>query len=56
MEDVWAACDAANVTEFVRTFPNGLHTFIGRSGKNAATILILKNDLLAKTGSGQTQE
>eukprot|EP01048_Picozoa_sp_COSAG05_P011689 COSAG05_NODE_1119_length_5816_cov_7.262375_5_plen_258_part_00 len=27
--DVWAACDAANVTEFVHTFPNGLHTFIG---------------------------
>ena len=33
MEDVWAACDAANVTEFVRTFPNGLHTFIGKCGK-----------------------
>lgn len=32
MEDVWAACDAANVTEFVRTFPNGLHTFIGEKG------------------------
>ena len=29
MEDVWAACDAANVTEFVHSFPNGLHTFVG---------------------------
>jgi ABC-type methionine transport system ATPase subunit len=32
MEDVWAACDAANVTEFVKTFPNGIHTFIGEKG------------------------
>jgi ABC-type multidrug transport system fused ATPase/permease subunit len=31
-EMVWAACDAANVTEFVRTFPNGLETFIGEKG------------------------
>ena len=29
---VWAACDAANVTEFVHSFPNGLHTFIGEKG------------------------
>ena len=26
------ACDAANVTEFVRGFPNGHHTFIGEKG------------------------
>lgn len=32
MAQVWAACDAANVTEFVHTFPNGLHTFIGEKG------------------------
>jgi ABC-type multidrug transport system fused ATPase/permease subunit len=31
-EEVWAACDAANVTEFVHSFPNGLHTFIGEKG------------------------
>ena len=30
--DIWAACDAANVTEFLRSFPNGLHTFIGEKG------------------------
>lgn len=32
IEDVWAACDAANVSEFVHSFPNGLHTFVGEKG------------------------
>jgi hypothetical protein len=55
MEDVWAACDAANVTEFVRTFPNGLHTFIG--AENAfLSHFYAQDDLFAKTGSGNTQE
>jgi ABC-type multidrug transport system fused ATPase/permease subunit len=30
--DIWAACDAANATEFIKTFPNGLHTFVGEKG------------------------
>lgn len=30
--EVWAACDAANVTEFVHSFPSGIHTFIGEQG------------------------
>ena len=29
MAQVLEACDAANVTEFVKTFPNALYTFIG---------------------------
>ena len=33
IEAVWAACDAANVTEFIATFPNSVHTFIGESGR-----------------------
>ena len=32
LADVEAACDAANITEFVKSFPNGLHTFIGEKG------------------------
>eukprot|EP01052_Picozoa_sp_SAG31_P023397 SAG31_NODE_1926_length_6892_cov_3.588105_5_plen_201_part_00 len=32
MEMVVAACDAANVSEFVADFPNGHHTFIGEKG------------------------
>lgn len=30
--EVWAACNAANVTEFLDTFPSGIHTFIGERG------------------------
>ena len=32
MEDVKEACDMANVTEFLETFPNGVHTFVGEKG------------------------
>ena len=32
IEMVVAACDAANVSEFVKGFPNGHHTFIGEKG------------------------
>lgn len=32
LADVVGACDAANVTEFVQSFPNGHHTFIGEKG------------------------
>ena len=32
MDDIWRACDSANATEFIKTFPNGLHTFVGEKG------------------------
>ena len=32
MEVVMAACDAANVTEFIDSFPNGIYTCIGEKG------------------------
>ena len=32
MEDVKEACDMANVSEFLETFPNGVHTFVGEKG------------------------
>jgi len=31
-EELWAACDAAQMGEFIRTLPNGLNTVVGERG------------------------
>ena len=31
-DEVWAACDAAQIGDFIRTLPNGLDTVVGERG------------------------
>ena len=31
-EEIWAACDAAQIGDFIRTLPNGLDTVVGERG------------------------
>ena len=32
IEEIWAACDAAQIGDFIRTLPNGLDTVVGERG------------------------